>query len=60
MATLEKYLQVTPHIILLGPIGPTLQRPTLRHPDLQPNTIFVSKDLEITGVIDWERGSIRS
>jgi hypothetical protein len=49
MATLEKHLQITPHIIPHGPIGPTLQRPTLRHPDLQFNNIFASEDLEISG-----------
>jgi hypothetical protein len=48
--TLEKFLQIAPHIIPHD--SPTLQRPTMRHPDLQPNNIFVLKDLEITGVID--------
>lgn len=33
-------------------------RPTVRHPHLQPNNVFVSKDLEITGVIDWQHCAI--
>lgn len=36
----------------------TLTRPTLRHPDLQPNNIFVSEKLDITGLIDWQHCAI--
>jgi hypothetical protein len=36
----------------------TLTRPTLRHPDLQPNNVFVSDDLRITGLIDWQHCAI--
>lgn len=35
-----------------------LSRPTLRHPDLQPNNIFVSDSLSIVGLIDWQHCSI--
>lgn len=49
---LGKYLQVVPHIVPNG--NPTLTRPTLRHPDLQPNNVFVSDHLSITGLIDWQ------
>ncbi|KAF2622106.1 hypothetical protein BU25DRAFT_352810, partial [Macroventuria anomochaeta] len=49
---LDKYLQAVPHIIPKG--DATLTRPTLRHPDLQPNNVFVSDDLSITGLIDWQ------
>ena len=45
-------MQVVPHIIPNG--NATLTRPTLRHPDLQPNNVFVSDDLTITGLIDWQ------
>jgi hypothetical protein len=36
----------------------TLIRPTLRHPDLQPNNVSVSDDLSITGLIDWQHCAI--
>ncbi|KAF2827214.1 hypothetical protein CC86DRAFT_348483 [Ophiobolus disseminans] len=62
---LHKYLQVvphvgcarlTPHIIPNG--NASLTRPILRHPDLQPNNIFVADDLSITGVIDWQHSAV--
>jgi hypothetical protein len=49
---LNEYLQIVPHIIPTG--DHTITRPTLRHPDLQPNNVFVSDDLSITGLIDWQ------
>lgn len=36
----------------------TLNRPVLRHPDLQPNNILVSDSNEIVGLIDWQHCSI--
>ncbi|KAF5854052.1 hypothetical protein GGP41_006855 [Bipolaris sorokiniana] len=36
----------------------TLVRPTMRHPDLQPNNIFASDDFSITSVIDWQHCTI--
>ncbi|EEH04098.1 phosphotransferase enzyme family protein [Histoplasma capsulatum G186AR] len=51
MATLEKYLKIAPYLV---PKDKSLHRPILRHPDLQPNNIFVSKDLDIIGLIDWQ------
>lgn len=33
-------------------------RPVLRHPDLQPNNIFVSEDLSIAGLIDWQHSLV--
>lgn len=55
---LEKYLQAIPHIIPHS--DSTLTRPTLRHPDLQPNNIFISEDenLRITGLIDWQHSAL--
>ncbi|XPT00062.1 hypothetical protein M3J09_009224 [Ascochyta lentis] len=50
--SLDKYLQAVPHIIPKG--DASLTRPTLRHPDLQPNNVFVSDNLSITGLIDWQ------
>ncbi|KAF3484439.1 protein kinase subdomain-containing protein [Arthroderma uncinatum] len=49
--TLEKYLKIAPCLV---PKDKGLQRPVLRHPDLQPNNIFVNKDLDIVGLIDWQ------
>lgn len=56
MKNLEKYLQVIQY--LLPHEDNSLLRPTLRHPDLQPNNVFVSDTLEITGVIDWQHCAI--
>lgn len=55
IATLKKYLQIAPYIV---PEDKVLSRPTLRHPDFQPNNIFISEDLEITGLIDWQHCTI--
>ncbi|KAE8356297.1 kinase-like domain-containing protein [Aspergillus coremiiformis] len=54
--TLEKYLQIAPHLIPRD--EPALHRPVVRHPDLQPNNIFVSDELEITGLIDWQHSVV--
>lgn len=55
MAHLDKYLQAVKHLV---PQDATLSRPTLRHPDLQPNNVFISDNMEITGLIDWQHGAI--
>ncbi|KAI1942030.1 hypothetical protein LOZ66_001511 [Ophidiomyces ophidiicola] len=49
--TLEQYLKIVPYLI---PKDKGLQRPILRHPDLQPNNIFVNQDLDLVGLIDWQ------
>jgi hypothetical protein len=54
--SLEKYLRIVRYLIPTG--NDTLTRPTLRHPDLQPNNVFVSDDLNITGLIDWQHCAI--
>lgn len=54
--SLKKYLEVAPYLIPIN--DELLAKPTLRHPDLQPNNVFVSKNLEITGLIDWQNCSI--
>ncbi|PYI29519.1 hypothetical protein BP00DRAFT_400622 [Aspergillus indologenus CBS 114.80] len=56
IATLEQYLQIAPSLIPRD--KPALHRPVLRHPDLQPNNIFVSDDMEISGLIDWQHSTI--
>jgi hypothetical protein len=54
---LDSYLQIAPHII--SPEDHASIKPTLRHPDLQPNNIFVSEDLRIQHIIDWQHASIQ-
>ncbi|KAK2879399.1 hypothetical protein FQN49_000917 [Arthroderma sp. PD_2] len=49
---LQTYLQIAHHLIPGD--NPSLSRPVIRHPDLQPDNIFVSDNLEITGIIDWQ------
>ncbi|PYI03534.1 hypothetical protein BO78DRAFT_432018 [Aspergillus sclerotiicarbonarius CBS 121057] len=56
IATLRQYLQIAPSLIPHG--NPTLYRPVLRHPDLQPNNVIVSDDLEINGLIDWQHSTV--
>ncbi|RAK98730.1 uncharacterized protein BO80DRAFT_495297 [Aspergillus ibericus CBS 121593] len=56
MATLRQYLQVAPSLIPHS--TPALHRPVLRHPDLQPNNIIVSDELEINGLIDWQHTTV--
>jgi hypothetical protein len=53
--SLRDYLKVAPHII---PENSELCKPTIRHPDLSPNNIFVSESGDITGVIDWQHSTI--
>lgn len=36
-----------------------LNRPIIRHPDLQPNNLFVSDSMDMLGVIDWQHCSIQ-
>ncbi|KAI4923374.1 hypothetical protein J4E85_008411 [Alternaria conjuncta] len=55
--SLEKYLQIAPYLIPHD--NEVLARPTLRHPDLQPNNIIVSDKLEITSLLDWQHCAIR-
>lgn len=53
---LEKYLQAVPHAVPRDSIK--LHSPTLRHPCLHPNNVFVSDDLEITGLIYWQHSPV--
>ncbi|EXJ82365.1 hypothetical protein A1O3_06178 [Capronia epimyces CBS 606.96] len=53
--SLEKYLMIAPYLVSQEA---RFHRPILRHPDLQPNNIFVSKSLDIVGIVDWQHCSI--
>ncbi|TKX19758.1 hypothetical protein C1H76_7956 [Elsinoe australis] len=53
---LNAYLRLAHHLVPSH--NPSLLRPTLRHPDLSPNNIFVSDKYEITGFIDWQHSAI--
>ena len=52
IANLENYLRIADYLVPKRDIR--LSLPKIRHPDLQPNNIFVSDDFEITGLIDWQ------
>lgn len=53
--SLAEYLRLVPHLI---PTSSELNVPILRHPDLHPNNIFVSEDLRVTGLIDWQHAVV--
>lgn len=56
---MERYLSITSSLV---PRDPALSRFYIRHPDLQPNNIFVSwspgSDCKIVSVFDWQHTSI--
>ncbi|KAL9104654.1 MAG: hypothetical protein Q9163_000397 [Psora crenata] len=54
---LDKYQSVVPYL-LPGGQGNPLNRPTLRHPDLNPTNLFVSDSCEVSCIIDWQHTSI--
>ncbi|KAI4628396.1 hypothetical protein J4E83_002946 [Alternaria metachromatica] len=53
--SLGDYIRLIPHLI---PKDATVHSPTLRHPDLSPNNILISDDLQITGFIDWQHSEV--
>ncbi|KAK6832190.1 hypothetical protein RU639_002894 [Aspergillus parasiticus] len=53
---LSKYLEVIPFLAYGN--DSTLNRPVMRHPDVQPNNILVSDSNDIIGLIDWQHCSI--
>lgn len=52
---LEAYLRIADRLI---PREASFNRPTLRHPDLNPNNIFISDEAEVVGLIDWQHSKI--
>ncbi|KAI4960759.1 hypothetical protein J4E86_002384 [Alternaria arbusti] len=53
--SLGDYIRLIPHLV---PKDATVHSPTLRHPDLSPNNILVSDDLQTTGFIDWQHSEV--
>ncbi|KAJ5558313.1 kinase-like protein, partial [Penicillium sp. DV-2018c] len=52
----RKYLAMTPYLL---PKDPALHKPTLRHPDLYPNNIFISPETgAISCIIDWQHTTV--
>jgi hypothetical protein len=54
---LEKFLQITPYLVPTALEYQDLLKPTLCHPDLNPQNIFVDENLKITSLIDWQHCS---
>ncbi|KAF2459141.1 kinase-like domain-containing protein [Lineolata rhizophorae] len=56
---LERYLSITSSLV---PKDPALSRFCIRHPDLQPNNIFVSRSpdsgCDVVSLFDWQHTSI--
>ncbi|WEW56252.1 hypothetical protein PRK78_001691 [Emydomyces testavorans] len=58
LALLEKYLALVPYLLPKVNSDP-LNQPTLRHPDLNPNNIFVyPENGAISCIIDWQHATI--
>ncbi|GAQ07502.1 hypothetical protein ALT_4823 [Aspergillus lentulus] len=58
LCLLDKYLTLAPYLLPKEPDNP-LNRPTLRHPDLNPNNIFISPDSgAISCIIDWQHATV--
>lgn len=54
---LSDYLRIAD--LIVPEAGSALARPVVRHPDLQPNNIFLSDSCDIVGLIDWQHCSVR-
>lgn len=54
--SLKKYLELAKCLGYSREIP--LNRPVLRHPDLQPNNILISDSLDIIGLIDWQHATV--
>ena len=52
---LEMYLQIAERLVCEQEF---LDRPTLRHPDLNPNNILISDKADIVALIDWQHSKI--
>ncbi|CAK3994612.1 26S protease regulatory subunit 4 [Lecanosticta acicola] len=52
---LQAFLDIAPHIV---PRQEWLHRHVIRHPDLNPNNIFVDDNFNISGIIDWQHSVV--
>lgn len=53
---LQKYFALCPYLL---PHDPESRRPTLRHPDLNPNNIFICPDSgAVACIIDWQHTTV--
>ena len=60
---LKPYLQSLADFLLIAdyitpPKESFLSQPTIRHPDLNPNNVFVSDSFDISGLIDWQHCAV--
>lgn len=55
LRNLESFLRVAAHLV---PEDEWLHKPTLRHPDLNPNNLLVDKDCKIISIIDWQHSNV--
>lgn len=51
----ETYWQIADRLV---PKEPSLNRPILRHPDLNPKNIFISDEADVVGLTDWQYSKI--
>ncbi|KFY43429.1 hypothetical protein V494_01999 [Pseudogymnoascus sp. VKM F-4513 (FW-928)] len=54
---LDKYIALSSYLLPKSR-GNLLNRPTLRHPDLNPMNIFVSDECDVSCIIDWQHTTI--
>ncbi|KAF7125526.1 hypothetical protein CNMCM5793_001765 [Aspergillus hiratsukae] len=59
----DRHLQNLSDYLILAPClgfraGSSLNRPVIRHPDLQPDNILISDANEVVGFVDWQHCTI--
>ncbi|KAJ9325398.1 hypothetical protein DTO027B5_4959 [Paecilomyces variotii] len=54
---LEQYISLSPYILPRDHEN-SLNKPTLRHPDLNPTNVFISDSCEVSCIVDWQHSSI--
>ncbi|KAH9834716.1 26S protease regulatory subunit 4 [Teratosphaeria destructans] len=55
LRNLEEFLKVAAYLV---PGEDWLNQPVIRHPDLNPNNIFVDDGCRITSIIDWQHTTV--
>ncbi|KAL4794314.1 kinase-like domain-containing protein [Aspergillus venezuelensis] len=55
---LEKFMSLSPFILPEGREDP-MNKPMLRHPDLNPSNVFITDTGEVSCIIDWQHSSIQ-